>query len=140
MHKETAGAEPAKKTKRDLNRVVNKHMKKALANIDVKDLTVEKIREDILQMTDLENIVEATLGRAIDAGEQISYGELLALAGRVGGHGQLADLFSKEGLQGIKTLNEDGTGIWHRRYYLDGTHMAELHDSGTATAPYLPDS
>jgi PPOX class probable F420-dependent enzyme len=36
--------------------------------------------------------------------------------------------------------NEDGTGIWARRYYLDGTHMAELHDSGTATAPYLPDS
>lgn len=23
---------------------------------------------------------------------------------------------------------EDGTGIWHRRYYLDGTHMARLAD------------
>lgn len=26
--------------------------------------------------------------------------------------------------------DEDGTGIWARRYYLDGTHMAELADSG----------
>jgi PPOX class probable F420-dependent enzyme len=24
---------------------------------------------------------------------------------------------------------EDGTGIWHRRYYLDGTHMAGLADA-----------
>ena len=28
--------------------------------------------------------------------------------------------------------DEDGTGIWHRRYYLDGTHMAQLADSGAA--------
>ena len=34
-------------------------------DIDDKNLTVEKIREDILQMTDLEKIIEATLGRAI---------------------------------------------------------------------------
>jgi len=27
---------------------------------------------------------------------------------------------------------EDGTGIWHRRYYLAGTHMAELADSATS--------
>ena len=25
--------------------------------------------------------------------------------------------------------DEDGTGIWHRRYYLDGTQMAELSDA-----------
>ena len=34
--------------------------------------------------------------------------------------------------------DEDGTGIWHRRYYRDGTHMANLADSGggrTADAP-----
>jgi PPOX class probable F420-dependent enzyme len=24
--------------------------------------------------------------------------------------------------------DEDGTGIWHRRYYLDGTHLARLAD------------
>jgi nitroimidazol reductase NimA-like FMN-containing flavoprotein (pyridoxamine 5'-phosphate oxidase superfamily) len=35
--------------------------------------------------------------------------------------------------------DEDGTGIWHRRYYLDGTHMAELADSGTGRAAYVPD-
>ena len=33
---------------------------------------------------------------------------------------------------------EDGTGIWHRRYYLDGTHMAELAD-GTGRDAYVPD-
>src|SRR5262245_45454838 len=27
--------------------------------------------------------------------------------------------------------DEDGTGIWHRRYYLDGTHMASRPASGT---------
>jgi PPOX class probable F420-dependent enzyme len=35
--------------------------------------------------------------------------------------------------------DEDGTGIWHRRYYLDGTHMAELADSGKGRAAYVPD-
>ena len=35
--------------------------------------------------------------------------------------------------------DEDGTGIWHRRYYLDGTHMANLADSGTGRAAYVPD-
>ena len=30
--------------------------------------------------------------------------------------------------------DEDGTGIWHRRYYLDGTHMAELADRGSAAS------
>lgn len=28
--------------------------------------------------------------------------------------------------------DEDGSGIWHRRYYGDGTHMAELADSPRA--------
>ena len=31
---------------------------------------------------------------------------------------------------------EDGTGIWHRRYYLDGTYMAGLVDSGTPRPDY----
>lgn len=35
--------------------------------------------------------------------------------------------------------DEDGTGIWARRYYLDGTHMADLADSGTGREPYVPD-
>ena len=35
--------------------------------------------------------------------------------------------------------DEDGTGIWHRRYYLDGTHMAQLADSGTGRDAYVPD-
>jgi PPOX class probable F420-dependent enzyme len=35
--------------------------------------------------------------------------------------------------------DEDGTGIWHRRYYLDGTHMATLADSGHGRAAYVPD-
>ena len=35
--------------------------------------------------------------------------------------------------------DEDGTGIWARRYYLDGTHMAELADSGTGRESYVPD-
>ena len=102
----------AKKSKRSLNRVVNKHMKAALADIDVEDLTVEKIRGDILQMTDLEEIVQTTLGRVIDDGGQISYGELLSLAGKVGGHGSLAEFLSRSDIQGIRALNEDGTGIW----------------------------
>lgn len=34
---------------------------------------------------------------------------------------------------------EDGTGIWHRRYYLDGTHMAELADSATGRGAYVPE-
>ena len=34
---------------------------------------------------------------------------------------------------------EDGTGIWHRRYYVDGTHMAELADSGAGRAAYFPE-
>ena len=29
----------------------------------------------------------------------------------------------------MPVADEDGTGIWHRRYYLDGTHMAQLADS-----------
>ncbi len=33
---------------------------------------------------------------------------------------------------------EDGTGIWHRRYYLNGTHMADLADSGTGRDAYVP--
>jgi PPOX class probable F420-dependent enzyme len=35
--------------------------------------------------------------------------------------------------------DEDGTGIWHRRYYVDGTHMAQLADTGTGRAAYVPD-
>jgi PPOX class probable F420-dependent enzyme len=35
--------------------------------------------------------------------------------------------------------DEDGTGIWHRRYYLDGTHMANLADSGVGRSAYVPD-
>ena len=35
--------------------------------------------------------------------------------------------------------DEDGTGIWHRRYYLEGTHMAALADSGAGRAAYVPD-
>ena len=35
--------------------------------------------------------------------------------------------------------DEDGTGIWARRYYLDGTHMAELADTGTGRESYVPD-
>jgi hypothetical protein len=31
--------------------------------------------------------------------------------------------------------DEDGTGIWARRYYLDGTHMAELADTGRRRDP-----
>jgi hypothetical protein len=34
---------------------------------------------------------------------------------------------------------EDGTGIWHRRYYRDGTKMAELADSGAGREAYVPD-
>ena len=30
----------------------------------------------------------------------------------------------------MPVADEDGTGIWHRRYYIDGTHMAGLADSG----------
>jgi nitroimidazol reductase NimA-like FMN-containing flavoprotein (pyridoxamine 5'-phosphate oxidase superfamily) len=30
----------------------------------------------------------------------------------------------------MPVADEDGTGIWHRRYYADGTHMAQLADSG----------
>jgi PPOX class probable F420-dependent enzyme len=32
--------------------------------------------------------------------------------------------------------HEDPTGIWHRRYYLDGTHMARLADHGHTEAPH----
>jgi PPOX class probable F420-dependent enzyme len=35
--------------------------------------------------------------------------------------------------------DEDGTGIWARRYYLDGTHMATLADSGTGRDTPVPD-
>ncbi|HEX4983067.1 MAG TPA: pyridoxamine 5'-phosphate oxidase family protein [Ilumatobacteraceae bacterium] len=35
--------------------------------------------------------------------------------------------------------DEDGTGIWHRRYYLDGTQMANLADSGTGREGFVPD-
>lgn len=34
---------------------------------------------------------------------------------------------------------EQGTGIWHRRYYLDGTRMARLADSGGGGDPYVAD-
>jgi PPOX class probable F420-dependent enzyme len=33
----------------------------------------------------------------------------------------------------MPVADEDGTGIWHRRYFLDGTHMATLADSATPT-------
>jgi PPOX class probable F420-dependent enzyme len=39
----------------------------------------------------------------------------------------------------MPVADEDGTGIWHRRYYLDGTHMAELADSGEGRAAYVPE-
>ena len=39
----------------------------------------------------------------------------------------------------MPVADEDGTGIWHRRYYIDGTHMAQLADSGQGRAPYVPD-
>lgn len=104
--------EVAKKTKRSMNQVVDKHMSAALADIGNKDLTVSQIREDILAMTDLEHVVEATLGRVIDGGGAITYGELLSLAGRVGGHGKLAELLSQGGTQGIKALDKDGNAVW----------------------------
>jgi nitroimidazol reductase NimA-like FMN-containing flavoprotein (pyridoxamine 5'-phosphate oxidase superfamily) len=34
---------------------------------------------------------------------------------------------------------EDGTGIWHRRYYGDGTYMAGLVDTGTERPAYESD-
>ena len=97
---------------KDVNKVVKKHMTKALADIGNKDLTVGRIREDILGMTDLRTVIESTLGRIIDEGGEISYGELLALAGRVGGHGKLADELARSGIQGIRGLSEEGIGIW----------------------------
>ena len=36
--------------------------------------------------------------------------------------------------------DEDGTGIWHRRYFLDGTHMADLADSRTASPASVPET
>lgn len=39
----------------------------------------------------------------------------------------------------MPVADEDGTGIWHRRYFLDGTHMAELADSGTGRDAYVPE-
>ena len=33
---------------------------------------------------------------------------------------------------------EDGTGIWHRRYYLEGTHMAALADRGAGLSEADP--
>jgi PPOX class probable F420-dependent enzyme len=30
----------------------------------------------------------------------------------------------------MPSVDEDGTGIWHRRYYLDGTQMARRVDAG----------
>jgi PPOX class probable F420-dependent enzyme len=39
----------------------------------------------------------------------------------------------------MPVADEDGTGIWARRYYLDGTHMAQLADSGKGRAAYVPD-
>ena len=39
----------------------------------------------------------------------------------------------------MPVADEDGTGIWARRYYLDGTHMANLADSGIPSAPYVAD-
>ena len=39
----------------------------------------------------------------------------------------------------MPVADEDGTGIWARRYYLDGTHMAQLADSGSGRDPYVPD-
>jgi nitroimidazol reductase NimA-like FMN-containing flavoprotein (pyridoxamine 5'-phosphate oxidase superfamily) len=37
--------------------------------------------------------------------------------------------------------NEDGTGIWARRYYADNTYMASLIESGTSrNVDYMPDS
>ena len=39
----------------------------------------------------------------------------------------------------MPVADEDGTGIWHRRYYVDGTHMAELADSGAGREAYVPD-
>ena len=123
----------AKKAKRTLNATVNKHMKKALKDIDVADLTVEKIREDILQMTDLEKIIEMTLGQVVDGGGVISYGELLRLAGQVGGHGSLADLLAKSKIQGIKALNEDGTGVWWSDRSIIKAGAVDLDDVGRAT-------
>ncbi len=32
---------------------------------------------------------------------------------------------------------EDGTGIWHRRYYASGSHMARLSDSGEGRPSYV---
>lgn len=39
----------------------------------------------------------------------------------------------------MPVAGEDGTGIWHRRYFLDGTHMADLADSGAGRDAYVPD-
>lgn len=39
----------------------------------------------------------------------------------------------------MPVANEDGTGIWHRRYYLAGTHMAELADTGSGRDAYVPE-
>ncbi len=39
----------------------------------------------------------------------------------------------------MPVADEDGTGVWHRRYYLDGTHMAELADTGTGRDAYVPE-
>ena len=36
---------------------------------------------------------------------------------------------------GCRSSDEDGTGIWHRRYYLDGTHMAARADADEAAPP-----
>ena len=51
----------------------------------------------------------------------------------------LADAGTKVTTWRMPVADEDGTGIWHRRYYLDGTHMAELADSGKGRAAYVPE-
>ena len=38
----------------------------------------------------------------------------------------------------MPVAEEDGTGIWHRRYYVDGTHMAARADAASAAASEQP--
>lgn len=38
----------------------------------------------------------------------------------------------------MPVAGEDGTGIWHRRYFLDGTQMAQLADGVNAAAAATP--
>lgn len=103
----------AVKAQRTLKARITRAVKGIHKSVPGDDPVIAAFVDQMNGLTNLIDQVDAAVKVALGPdGPGLKFGELLALAGRFGAHGQLAELLRKNGVEGIRNLSGDGTVIW----------------------------